>query len=235
MPGEVVDGIGGCRFGRVLRTGGRIGQCHRETPPGQMKYRTLGDDLSAHIAEQTGTAPARSRRAGALPLRAEASDGVPCKKASPNSPSRPTDAKHSNIDMVPSARNSFRRPLPSRRSGHQQNAVLSAPVTGRNVPSGLGVHWTLRAPIYGRPGARNNFRNDALRGSWGGIFPMMPPKVYRSYAAECLRCAMRVTDPASRSSLRRMALAWADLADQAERNARNDVVYESPARERREG
>jgi hypothetical protein len=64
---------------------------------------------------------------------------------------------------------------------------------------------------------------------------VMPPKVYRSYAAECLRCAMMVTDPARRSSLRRMALAWADLAEQAERNIRNDVVYESSGRERREG
>jgi hypothetical protein len=63
----------------------------------------------------------------------------------------------------------------------------------------------------------------------------MPPKLYRSYAAECLRCAMQMTDAERRSSLRRMALAWADLADQAERNSRNDVVYEPPARERREG
>jgi hypothetical protein len=63
----------------------------------------------------------------------------------------------------------------------------------------------------------------------------MPPKVYRSYAAECLRCAMMATDPETRSSLRRMALAWADLADQAERNSRNDVVYEPLQRERREG
>jgi hypothetical protein len=32
-----------------------------------------------------------------------------------------------------------------------------------------------------------------------------------------------------------MALAWADLADQAERNSRNDVVYEPPDGGRREG
>jgi hypothetical protein len=56
----------------------------------------------------------------------------------------------------------------------------------------------------------------------------MPPKIYRSYAAECLKYAMMVTDLQSRSVLRRMALAWADLADQAERNAQNDVVYEPP-------
>jgi hypothetical protein len=46
---------------------------------------------------------------------------------------------------------------------------------------------------------------------------------------------MMMTDPASRSSLRRMALAWADLAEQAERNTRNDVVYEPPGHEQREG
>jgi hypothetical protein len=44
-----------------------------------------------------------------------------------------------------------------------------------------------------------------------------------------------VTEVGSRSSLRRMALAWADLADQAERNSRSDVVYEPPERERRQG
>jgi hypothetical protein len=46
---------------------------------------------------------------------------------------------------------------------------------------------------------------------------------------------MKVTEVGSRSSLRRMALAWADLADQAERNSRSDVVYEPPERERRQG
>jgi hypothetical protein len=63
----------------------------------------------------------------------------------------------------------------------------------------------------------------------------MPPKMYRYYAAECLRCAMMATDPESRASLRRMAIAWADLADQAERNRRNDIVYEFAERIRREG
>jgi hypothetical protein len=63
----------------------------------------------------------------------------------------------------------------------------------------------------------------------------MPPKVYRSYAAACLRCAMMATGAQSRSSLRRIALAWAELAEQAERNIRNDVMYEPLHRERREG
>jgi hypothetical protein len=51
----------------------------------------------------------------------------------------------------------------------------------------------------------------------------MPPKVYRSYAAECLRVALKTIDSETRSSMRRMAIAWSDLADQAERNQRNDT------------
>jgi hypothetical protein len=35
-----------------------------------------------------------------------------------------------------------------------------------------------------------------------------------------------VSDPKARVYLRRMAAAWTDLADQAEKNLRNDVVYE---------
>jgi hypothetical protein len=61
----------------------------------------------------------------------------------------------------------------------------------------------------------------------------MPPKLYRFYAAECLRLAMMAADPATRSAMRRMAIAWIDLAEQAERNQRNDMVYEAPGRERR--
>jgi hypothetical protein len=63
----------------------------------------------------------------------------------------------------------------------------------------------------------------------------MPPKVYRSYAAECLRCAMKTADADTRSAMRRMAIAWSDLAEQAERNQRNDTVFETPERDRREG
>jgi hypothetical protein len=32
--------------------------------------------------------------------------------------------------------------------------------------------------------------------------------------------------------MRLMAIAWTDLAEQAERNQRNDVVYETPEPER---
>jgi hypothetical protein len=63
----------------------------------------------------------------------------------------------------------------------------------------------------------------------------MPPKLYRSYAAECLRLAMMATHHEARSAMSRMAIAWIDLAEQAERNQRNDMVYEAPGRERREG
>jgi hypothetical protein len=46
---------------------------------------------------------------------------------------------------------------------------------------------------------------------------------------------MKTTDPETRLSMRRMAIAWSDLAEQAERNQRNDMVFETPERERREG
>ena len=64
----------------------------------------------------------------------------------------------------------------------------------------------------------------------------MSAKKYRRHAAECLRCAIKATDPVTRLSLRRMAIAWSDLADQAEKNIQNDTVYEPPPwQERREG
>ena len=65
--------------------------------------------------------------------------------------------------------------------------------------------------------------------------PAMPPKVYRSYAAECLRFAMKTVDPETRSAMRRMAIAWSDLAEQAERNQRNEIAVETPELDRREG
>jgi hypothetical protein len=59
------------------------------------------------------------------------------------------------------------------------------------------------------------------------------PNLYRSYAAECLKHATRVADLEMRSSFRKMAIAWIDLADQAEKNRRNDIVHGSPCRQRR--
>jgi hypothetical protein len=49
---------------------------------------------------------------------------------------------------------------------------------------------------------------------------------YRRNAAACLRAAERTTDLAARVSLIGMAQAWHRLADQAEQNARADIVYE---------
>ena len=47
----------------------------------------------------------------------------------------------------------------------------------------------------------------------------MTPDLYRQHAAECLQLSIKITDPHSRSVLRAMAIAWADLAEHAERRA----------------
>jgi hypothetical protein len=54
----------------------------------------------------------------------------------------------------------------------------------------------------------------------------MSAQAYRRHAADCLILSNTVSDPKARVYLRRMAAAWTDLADQAEKNLRNDVVYE---------
>jgi hypothetical protein len=51
---------------------------------------------------------------------------------------------------------------------------------------------------------------------------------YRERAAECFRLARRVNDPRQRALLLEMARAWLQLHDQAEKNARADVTYETP-------
>ena len=51
---------------------------------------------------------------------------------------------------------------------------------------------------------------------------------YRHHAAECLRVAERTTDLTARVALLDMARAWHSLADQADRNSRVDLVYETP-------
>ncbi len=51
---------------------------------------------------------------------------------------------------------------------------------------------------------------------------------YRRNASNCLRVAERTTDLAARSTLLEMARAWHNLANQAERNSRTDLVYETP-------
>jgi hypothetical protein len=58
----------------------------------------------------------------------------------------------------------------------------------------------------------------------------MSASLYRHLATECLRHANLASDQNARSSLRRMAIGWADLADQAERNSRTDAEYRLPDR-----
>lgn len=53
---------------------------------------------------------------------------------------------------------------------------------------------------------------------------------YRRNAADCLRMAERTADLAARATLLDMAQSWRVLAEQAERNSTNDIVYETPAR-----
>jgi hypothetical protein len=53
---------------------------------------------------------------------------------------------------------------------------------------------------------------------------------YRHNAADCLRMAERTADLGARATLLDMAQSWRILAEQAERNSANDVVYETPPR-----
>jgi hypothetical protein len=51
---------------------------------------------------------------------------------------------------------------------------------------------------------------------------------YRRNAASCLRIAEQTDGPAERACLLEMARAWHNLADQAARNSKADLVYETP-------
>jgi len=53
---------------------------------------------------------------------------------------------------------------------------------------------------------------------------------YLRNAASCLRVAERTTDLAARAELIKMAHAWQRLAEQANRNSKLDLVYETPAK-----
>jgi hypothetical protein len=53
---------------------------------------------------------------------------------------------------------------------------------------------------------------------------------YRLNAASCLMLVEKTRDPAEKTFLLDMAQAWNNLADQAERNSRVDLVYETPPR-----
>jgi hypothetical protein len=51
---------------------------------------------------------------------------------------------------------------------------------------------------------------------------------YRHNAANCLASAEQTTDPTARALLTAMSRSWLLLADQAERNSKTDLVYETP-------
>lgn len=53
-------------------------------------------------------------------------------------------------------------------------------------------------------------------------------EVYRRNAASCLQLVDKASDPAERAFLLDMARAWHNLANQADRNSRTDLVYETP-------
>jgi hypothetical protein len=59
----------------------------------------------------------------------------------------------------------------------------------------------------------------------------MSAQAYRHYAAECLRISNSSQDVATKTTLLNMAVAWTKLADQADKNLQNDVVYEPPLKE----
>jgi hypothetical protein len=48
----------------------------------------------------------------------------------------------------------------------------------------------------------------------------MSAQAYRRYAAECQEMSLAVADPEARALLKRMAIAWTDLADQPESSPR---------------
>jgi hypothetical protein len=51
---------------------------------------------------------------------------------------------------------------------------------------------------------------------------------YRFNAVNCLAVAEQTLDPAAKAKLLAMARSWHALADQAERNSKTDLTYETP-------
>jgi hypothetical protein len=51
---------------------------------------------------------------------------------------------------------------------------------------------------------------------------------YRFNAVNCLMVAEQTADPATKAKLLAMARSWHTLADQAERNSKTDLSYETP-------
>jgi len=58
----------------------------------------------------------------------------------------------------------------------------------------------------------------------------MAKEAYERHAAECLLLAGQATDRRNKTTLIEMANAWLRLAEQAEKNSRADLVYETPVR-----
>jgi len=59
---------------------------------------------------------------------------------------------------------------------------------------------------------------------------MSNPDEYRLHAASCLRLAGQISNMTEKAALLEMARAWHNLIDQAERNSKTDLVYETPPR-----
>ncbi len=57
---------------------------------------------------------------------------------------------------------------------------------------------------------------------------MSNPDRYRQNAIDCLRLANETRDPGAKAVLLDMAQSWVRLADQAQKNLRTDLVYETP-------
>ena len=55
-------------------------------------------------------------------------------------------------------------------------------------------------------------------------FASMSSETYRHNAAECLEMSLAVADPEVRGLLKRMAIAWTDLAEQAENGLPQSIV-----------
>jgi hypothetical protein len=52
---------------------------------------------------------------------------------------------------------------------------------------------------------------------------------YRERAVECLRAANDMRNPEHRTAFLKMAVGWMRLSEQADRNSRADINYETPA------
>jgi hypothetical protein len=61
-----------------------------------------------------------------------------------------------------------------------------------------------------------------------GEFPMSRSAEYRRKAAACLLLAEQTSDEEAKLRMLDTAQSWRFLANQADRNSHNDVVYETP-------